>query len=109
MKNEVQRGLTTLENAKKKVVIDHNVLSGTPCFKGTRLPVHDIAAMVANGDEISTILAAYPMLTEEQVDAAIVYAQAYPRRGLPCPMPAWQKKEPLASSEIALDASSRAS
>ena len=99
----------TLEKAKKMVVIDPNVLSGMPCFKGTRLPVHDIAGMVANGDEISAILAAYPTLTEEQVDAAIVYAQAYPRRGHPRSMPAWRKKEPLASSEIALDVLSRSS
>ena len=109
IRRRARRGLTTLEKAKKMVVIDPNVLSGTPCFKGTRLPVHDIAGMVANGDEISAILEAYPTLTEEQVDAAIVYAQAYPRRGHPRSMPAWRKKEPLASSEIALDALSRSS
>ena len=99
----------TLENAKKMVVIDPNVLSGTPCFKGTRLPVHYIAGMVANGDEISAILAAYPTLTEEQIEAAIVYAQANLRCNQPHPMPAWRKKEPLAASEIALDTLSRSS
>ena len=109
MRRRARRGLTTLENAKKMIVIDPNVLAGTPCFKGTRLPIHDIAGMVANGDKISTILAAYPTLTEEQVDAAIVYAQAYPRGSRLRSMPDWQKKEPLASSEFALDALSRSS
>ena len=109
MKSAVQRGLTTLENIKKMVVSDPEILSGMPCFRGTRIPVYYVAGMVANGDEISAILAAYPTLTEEQVDAAIVYAQAYPRRGHPRSMPAWRKKEPLASSEIALDTLSRSS
>ena len=99
----------TLEKAKKMVVIDPNVLSGMSCFKGTRIPVYYIANMVANGDEISAILEAYPTLTEEQVEAAIVYAQAYPSCSQPLPIPAWQKKKPLAASEIALDTLSRSS
>jgi hypothetical protein len=32
-----------------------DVLNGTPCLNGTRTPVHDIAAMIANGDEKSPV------------------------------------------------------
>jgi uncharacterized protein (DUF433 family) len=107
--NDVQRGLTTLEKAKKMIGIDKDVLAGAPCFKGTRIPVHDIAEMVAHGDDIHAILAGYPALTEGQIDASSVYAEAYPRRGRPRQEPAWRKKEPLSSREVALDKLPRAS
>lgn len=63
METAIRRGLNMLEKAKKVVVIDKDVPGGTPCFKGTRIPVRDIAAMVVGGDEKSTILKAYPQLT----------------------------------------------
>jgi uncharacterized protein (DUF433 family) len=72
-----------LAKANELAAIDKEILSGTPCFKGTRIPIHDIAAMIANGDEKSAILKAYPQVTAEQVDLAVVRADAYPRRGQP--------------------------
>ena len=108
MKSAVQRGLTTLENVKKMVVSDPEILSGMPCFKGTRIPVYHIAWIVANGDEIPAILKAYPRLDEEQVEAAILYAKAYPFRGRWKRRQAWQKQRPISSSKIALDALSGA-
>ena len=78
MKKDVRKGLTTLEKAKKMIVTNDDILGGTPCFKGTRIPVHDIADMVANGDEISGLLEAYPALTKEKIESASIYATAYP-------------------------------
>jgi hypothetical protein len=52
IESAIRRGLNSLEKAKKMVAVDRDVLSGTPRLKGTRIPVHDIAAMIANGDEI---------------------------------------------------------
>lgn len=109
MRSDVQRGLTALEKAKKMITIDKNVLSGTPCLKGTRVAVHDIAEMVANGDNTSAILAAYPMLTEELVHTAVAYAEAYPRRGRPRQNPLWRKKDLLSSNEVSFDKLSQAS
>ena len=109
MKSAVQQRLTTLENAKKMVVSDPDILSGMPCFKGTRIPVYHIAWMVANGDEIPAILKAYPRLDEEQVEAAILYAKAYPFRGRWKKPQAWQKQRPISSSKTTLDALSGAS
>lgn len=103
MKNDVRRGLTTLEKARKMIVSDKDVRGGAPCFKGTRIPVHDVAEMIANGDESSTILAAYPSLTQKQIEAAMVYSEAYPRRGRPRRELAWQKKMARSSSEMAFD------
>lgn len=98
----VRRGRSMLEKAKAMVVIDKNVLGGTPCFRGTRIPVHDIAAMVANGDGTAAILKAYPQLTAAQVDLAGVYAEAYPRRGRPRGKTPWRKSGPTSSETLSL-------
>ncbi|MYA24593.1 MAG: DUF433 domain-containing protein [Gemmatimonadetes bacterium] len=104
MKSTVRQNLTALEKAKGMVEIDSEVLSGTPCFRGTRIPVYHIAWMVANGDEIPAILEAYPRLNEEQVEAAILYAKAYPFRGRWKRRQAWQEQRPISSSKIAFEA-----
>lgn len=103
MKNDVKRGITSLEKAKKMIVSDKDILGGAPCFKGTRIAVHDIAEMLANGDQVAAILAAYPTLTEGQVTAAAIYANAYPRRGRPRQQPDWRKVKQRASKRVDLD------
>lgn len=92
MKRDVRQGLAALEKAKKMIVIDRDVLGGSPCFKSSRIAVHDISEMVVNGDDVSAILAAYPMLTKRHIDAAMIYAQACPRRGRPRQEPTGAKR-----------------
>ena len=81
MAEAVPRRVSLLAEAKRMVETDDNVLGGAPCFKGTRIPVHDIAAMLANGDSVAALQAAYPSLTQAQIGVAPIYAEAYPRRG----------------------------
>ncbi|NOZ21542.1 MAG: DUF433 domain-containing protein, partial [Planctomycetes bacterium] len=47
---------------------------GQACIKGTRIPVHQIVAMLANGDTIEDLLAEYPSLSREDVLACLEYA-----------------------------------
>jgi uncharacterized protein (DUF433 family) len=101
-KTAIRRGLDALERARKMVVVDKDVLGGTPCVKGTRIPVHDIAAMVANGDRKSAILRAYPKLAAAQIDLAVLYALAYPQRGRPRRKPLWRKAGPISSEKLPL-------
>ena len=103
MKAEVQRGLSILASARDAVECDAAVLSGTPCFKGTRIPVHDISDMLANGDSASAIHEAFPQLSERQIELAAFYARAYPRRGRPRREPFWRARKPIVTSETALD------
>ena len=80
-----------LASAEELVTISPDVLGGTPVIKGTRVPVHDVAASVETGIPKARILAAYPGLTAEQVDLAALYVQANPPRGRPrgpTPLPA---------------------
>ena len=103
MKNDVKRGVTSLEKAKKMIATDKGILGGTPCFKGTRIPVHDIAEMLVNEDDVAVVLAAYPRLKERQVTAAATYAEAYPRRGRPRQQPALRKAGRRALEEVEQD------
>lgn len=89
-------------DAQRFVAIDPDVLSGTPCLKGTRVPVHDIADMVANGDTVADLLSAFPVLTEGQIHAACAYAKIRPRRSFGSRKPSWRSAEPYASSEVPL-------
>jgi uncharacterized protein (DUF433 family) len=102
METAIRRRLNTLEKAKKMVTTDNDILGGTPCFKGTRIPVYDIATMIANDDHKSTILKAYPQLTAEQIDLALLYVEAYPRRGRPRRNPLWRQAKPISSQKLSL-------
>ena len=103
MQEEVRRGLSRLAWARETIAIDKAVLSGAPCVKETRIPACDIAEMLANGDGIGAIRDAWPELTMEQIEAADLYARAYPRRGRPRTPPVWRSRKPAASGEAAFD------
>ena len=59
---------------RDRISINPNVCHGKPCIKGTRIMVWIIVSCLANGDPIEEILAAYPSLTREDVQAALAYA-----------------------------------
>lgn len=59
---------------RDRISINPNVCHGKPCIKGTRIMVWIIVSCLANGDSIEDILAAYPSLTREDVQAALAYA-----------------------------------
>ena len=52
-------------------------------MRGTRVPVHDVAASVAAGLPTDRILAAYPSLDADKIELAAIYAEANPARGRP--------------------------
>jgi uncharacterized protein (DUF433 family) len=100
---EISDGLATLERAKAMVSSDPSIMGGAPCIVGTRIPVHMLADMVANGDTVDAVAAVYPLLTTDQVRLAGVYATAYPRRGRPPAKAAWRKNGPSQSKTLRID------
>lgn len=58
--------------------------SGEPVIRGTTVPVYIVAGL-AKGETVEEILEDYPSLTRAQVETAIEYAQAYPKKGRPYP------------------------
>lgn len=58
----------------ERIVYDPDVLGGNPRIKGTRISVEHVIGMLAAGETRAQILANYPRLTTEDVDACIGYA-----------------------------------
>jgi uncharacterized protein (DUF433 family) len=85
-----------------------DVLSGTPVFKGTRIPVHDIADMLANGDRPAAIMKAFPQLDGDKIRLAAIYALAYPPRGRPRTKSSRRPGHPKGSETLAFDDLARA-
>lgn len=78
-----ERNLARLGAAREGVESDPHVLGGTPVLKGTRVPVHDVAASLEAGISENRILEAYPGLTPSLLDLSVLYARANPLRGRP--------------------------
>lgn len=63
-----------VSNMNSRIFIDPNICHGQACVKGTRIPVHQIVRMLANGDSIEDLLKNYPSLQREDVLACLDYA-----------------------------------
>jgi uncharacterized protein (DUF433 family) len=57
-----------------RISIDPRICHGQACIKGTRIPVHQIVGMLANGDTFESLLKAYPTITGEDIRACLEYA-----------------------------------
>ena len=53
---------------------DPEVLSGTPVFIGTRVPVQNLIDYLAAGDSLEKFLDAFPSVSREQATAALELA-----------------------------------
>lgn len=62
----------------ERISIDPNICHGQACIRGTRIPVHQIVRMLANGDTIEDLLEEYPSLTREDIQAALEYVASSP-------------------------------
>ena len=63
-----------LMNWRDYITIDAGRMHGTPCLKGTRVPVYVILDNLASGETIEIILEQYPSLKPEHIPAAISFA-----------------------------------
>jgi uncharacterized protein (DUF433 family) len=58
----------------QKIAITPNVCHGQACIKGTRIPVHQIVRMLANGNTIEDLIKDYPSLKRDDILACLEYA-----------------------------------
>ncbi len=56
-----------------RISTDPNICFGKPCIKGTRIWVALILDMLSEGISFNTVISEYPVLTEEDIRAAIAY------------------------------------
>ena len=57
------------------ITIDPDVMLGKPITRGTRVPVYLIVDFIACGQTPAEIVADYPDLTIEDVEAAVAHAR----------------------------------
>ena len=58
----------------ERISVDPNICHGQACVKGTRIPVHQIVRMLANGDQMDQLLEDYPTLHIKDIYACLDYA-----------------------------------
>jgi len=63
------------EKLLERITVSPQVFSGKPIVRGRRLAVEHVLGLLAAGDTIETILAGYPWLEREDVQACLVYAR----------------------------------
>lgn len=61
----------------KYITTHPEVLSGTPVFKGTRVPVKNLFDYIETGETIATFLADFPSVKKEQAMAVLEEAEKY--------------------------------
>jgi uncharacterized protein (DUF433 family) len=59
---------------RSAVDVNPAVLSGTPVFAGTRVPVQTVMDYLKAGDRVDDFLADFPTVKREQVDAVLEIA-----------------------------------
>lgn len=76
---------TGIKSYGARIVRDKEICGGEPVFKGTRVTLRTVLASLADGDSIEDILADFPSLTPDDIQAAIVFAASSAEEDLPVP------------------------
>lgn len=64
----------SIKNRLSRITVDGNVCGGRPCIRGMRIRVSDVLDLLAAGNDRKKILADYPYLEAEDIEAALEYA-----------------------------------
>lgn len=57
-----------------RITLDPGRMGGKPCIRGTRVTVGTVVGLLAAGRSMDEVLAAYPYIEREDVEAALAYA-----------------------------------
>jgi uncharacterized protein (DUF433 family) len=57
------------------IKIDPEIMSGAPCFAGTRVPIQHLIDYLEGGDSIEDFLEGFPTVSREQVVAFLEEAK----------------------------------
>ena len=71
--------------SQNRIHRDPQISGGEPVFKGTRVTLRTVLASLAAGDSADEILAEFPSLHSEDIQAAIEFAAASAEEDLPVP------------------------
>ena len=82
-RREVAARARDLDEAERVIRMDKETLGGEPVFKGTRIPVYAVVAMLDAGADAAELLSGYPKLDSRKLELGRLWAAAHPRRGRP--------------------------
>lgn len=102
-RRQVAERVRQLEVAERAIHRDKAILGGEPVFKGSRIPVYGLMAMLDAGADPSEILEGYPKLDSNDLELARIWVAAHPRRGRPKPLTSLGLS-PKASDRVTLKA-----
>ena len=63
-----------MDELLERISVNPKVMLGKPVIRGTRLTVEFILGLLAQGDSIETVLAEYPGLAKEDIQACLLFA-----------------------------------
>jgi uncharacterized protein (DUF433 family) len=66
---------TTMDSTNSVVVKNPNILSGTPVFRGTRVPLQLLFDSLERGHTLEQFLTGYPTVSREMAVAALQEAR----------------------------------
>jgi uncharacterized protein (DUF433 family) len=69
----------------ERIVRDRQICGGEAVFQGTRVTLRTVLASLAAGDTAEKILADFPSLKPQDIQAAIAFAAASAEEDLPVP------------------------
>ena len=99
---DLAASIRDLARACALIVSDPQIMGGLPVFRGTRVPVHMIAELLAQEFTPGDLLESYPRLTPEMIRLAPIYAAAFPLRGRRRNQ-SWRGRKPVCQARRKLD------
>ena len=100
-RREVVERVKELRRAERLVTVNPEIMGGNPVFRGTRVPVHQVAELLAKGETVESLREDYPRVSEEMIGLAPIYAAAHPLRGRPRKQP-WHGWRLVSTSHVPL-------
>jgi uncharacterized protein (DUF433 family) len=65
-------------NVERAVVVDPDVMNGTPCFRGTRVPFKNLIDYFEGGHSLGEFLEQFPSVTRGMAIQALEEAKGFP-------------------------------
>ncbi len=63
-----------MESYRQRITIEPGKRGGKPCIRGMRITVYDILGYLAAGMTVPEIIADFPELTNEDIQATLAFA-----------------------------------
>jgi uncharacterized protein (DUF433 family) len=83
VRDALAHNLVNYARGRRRVVSSPSVLGGEPVFKGTRIPVAQVAGLIAKGVPLAEIAQDYPALTTVDIAYASIHAKMKRNPGRP--------------------------